>query len=332
MGTLDKFLDEYAGHLDVSSLLSPEVIELDSASPPSSVFKYFSEHRSEFFFGPALRYTQRTNLNDPFELSTRWKEFISASTAKFIAGYVKGMIKDFTSNKGRVLQAMKEEAAKTGVFVSPDQMAEAARFLLSEQGRIQFAEHLDSVLANTEQSLKTALYFVNLTAEEQFNKFARGIGILSLTETSTNRAMWSLYASEGRGFVIEFDSDHPFFKAPNGRTLLKKVQYSNEWGGDFIENPYRLFWTKHEEFSFEREWRMILDLAKCDSVETRSGVEIFTRRLTTRSIKSVIFGYNYDARSLAQHGARLRIFDEQIQVRAAIANTRSGEIELHTLI
>ncbi|WP_205631947.1 DUF2971 domain-containing protein, partial [Aliivibrio fischeri] len=41
--------------------------------------------------------------------------------------------------------------------------------------------------------------------------FYRNYGIISLTETKDNLLMWSHYANEHNGFVVEFDARHEFF-------------------------------------------------------------------------------------------------------------------------
>ncbi|HEX4542682.1 MAG TPA: hypothetical protein VH114_05915, partial [Candidatus Acidoferrum sp.] len=39
----------------------------------------------------------------------------------------------------------------------------------------------------------------------------KNFGILSLSELATSICMWDKYAEQGRGFLVEFDSSHPWF-------------------------------------------------------------------------------------------------------------------------
>ncbi len=72
MGILSRFLDEQNSSFDVTKIATAEFFALDQAVPPTSVYKYFPKDRVEFFEKPAFRFSQRTALNDPFELTKRW--------------------------------------------------------------------------------------------------------------------------------------------------------------------------------------------------------------------------------------------------------------------
>jgi hypothetical protein len=40
----------------------------------------------------------------------------------------------------------------------------------------------------------------------------KNFGILSLSEESTSAFMWERYADQGRGFLVEFDPSHSWFR------------------------------------------------------------------------------------------------------------------------
>ncbi len=122
--------------------------------------------------------------------------------------------------------------------------------------------------------------------------------------------MWSLYAENGRGFLVEFDTSHEFFKAANGRGLLWRVNYKNENTEFLFENPAALFLSKHSHFSFEREWRFIRELEKCDEIIEVENQKMHMCCVVPGMIKSVTFGYNFRqervsrARGLAESDVR----------------------------
>jgi hypothetical protein len=140
------------------------------------------------------------------------------------------------------------------------------------------------------------------------------------------------YASSGAGFVIEFNAEHEFFKAPNGRSLLRKVKYTNERAKDFFANPLALFQVKGDKWSFEQEWRMLKELSQCDEKRLNGQELIYVSRLKLGMMRSVIFGYNYDERELARHGAKLRMFDPELHIKCAFVNPSRGEIEVRELL
>ena len=80
-----------------------------------------------------------------------------------------------------------------------------------------------------------------------------GMGVMSFTETPDNLPMWSHYADEHRGFVIEFDATHDFFRE------LKQVKYRDnrdEVAGGFFGAGENTFLQKSIDWSYEREWRI----------------------------------------------------------------------------
>jgi len=97
-------------------------------------------------------------------------------------------------------------------------------------------------------------------AEATIEKFLKTNGVTCFSETNDNLLMWSHYANRGRGFCLEFDTKFtPFEK-------IRQVEYSSEFPEidlteSLLENNYdellRLYCTKSEHWSYEREWRGI---------------------------------------------------------------------------
>ena len=332
MGALENFLDKNDQPFDVSLIISPEVEEMDSAIPPSSLYKYFSVARSAFFSDPVIRFTQKTSLNDPFELSKRWAEFAGAEVRTLFANHVRSQMEQLGSNKGLVLALIKEEFANNGVFLSPDQIAEVACKLLSRKGSQSYDQLISNTLRQIDQFVEHAFCYMNSGADEAFNKLTSDIGIFSLSENPSNEQMWGLYASSGRGFVVEFNSDKEFFKAPNGRSLIRKVSYTNDRAKDFFANPLALFQVKGEKWSFEQEWRMLKKLSECDEKRLHGQEPIYVCRLKPGMMRSVTFGYNYSEPELITHGAKLRMFDPELHIQYAFVNPARGEIEVRELL
>lgn len=333
MGTLDKFLEETDTPFDVGTIMSRDVEEMDSPIPPPSLYKYYSASRSAFFVDPVIRFTQKTALNDPFELTKRWEEYAGAESRMHFAKYIRSRMEQLIGNKGLVLALFKEDCAKSGVFLSPDQMAEAAHKLLTRNGSELYNGIASEALDRVDRFIEDIFRCMNLTTNEALNKeLTSKIGIFSLFESPVSEQMWGLYASSGAGFVIEFNAQHEFFKAPNGRSLLRKVKYTSERAKDFFANPLALFQVKGDKWSFEQEWRMIKELSQCDEKRLNGQELIYVNRLKPGMMRSVIFGYNYNNQKLAEHGAKLRMFDPELHVKCASVNSSRCEIEVHELL
>lgn len=117
---------------------------------------------------------------------------------------------------------------------------------------------------------------------EQFKKHGinlkyDNIGVLCLTTKPDNLLMWSHYAQNHEGFVLELDISHPFFNQKikkydsdetcsySGRPL--KVQYRTDryegvWKNDYIHDALLV---KSIEWSYEEEYRMFHNLSEADN-------------------------------------------------------------------
>ena len=98
----------------------------------------------------------------------------------------------------------------------------------------------------------------------------RDNGIISLTETKDNLLMWSHYAQQHTGMVVEFDIKHDFFTSkfvndndPNigkvNRVLYRKERLNKL--GDSLMEPY---FHKSDEWSYEKEHRLLLCIYSAD--------------------------------------------------------------------
>ena len=129
--------------------------------------------------------------------------------------------------------------------------------------------------------------FLGLDKENPLTYF----GVLSLTDSPDNHLMWSHYTNSYKGFVIEFDKNHNFFKTNYTQTdfsLLRKVTYTDKppfLNGtdkdnlisyrdnymqksklDFTNYPFHLYFTKNNVWSYENEWRLLKFRDNADKV------------------------------------------------------------------
>jgi hypothetical protein len=127
-------------------------------------------------------------------------------------------------------------------------------------------------------------------------------GILSLAEPPDCILMWAHYADAHRGIVLEFDSEHPFFdqreSADDAIRFLRKVTYSSDRPSFTMYDPSveprvlleklvaAFFLTKAANWSYEREWRMIVPVTQ-ENPDARA-IHLFA--LPPDSITGVIFG------------------------------------------
>lgn len=328
MKSWETFLKNHKFEFDVDSLMSDDLKKLDEVIPPTSLFKYVPKGRNEFFARPMVRFTQRQGLNDPFELMKRWAEFASGPIRSALTDHVVNGIRSLVADKGLLLEVYKEQMAKNGVFLSPREVAEASLKLLNPSNRSAFDAAAETTMQGIASLTTQQLDAMGAVSDQALSEVTQNLGILSLTDNSHSRVMWSLYASAGEGYLIEFKSDHSFFKAPNGRNLVWPVSYRDEFRGGYFENPAAIFLTKHAEYSFEREWRMILPISEAHEVITRGGHEMHMWHLPPGVIRSITFGYNYNRESFPMEAAFIRtLFDSNIEIRLAFVDRSTGNFD-----
>ncbi len=118
------------------------------------------------------------------------------------------------------------------------------------------------------------------------------IGILCLTKNPRSILMWSHYAEEYAGVMIEFDKNHEFFQG------LFEVDYrKNRPIKDYSffahsEEPIRLseLCIKPKDWEYEEEVRIARNLAHCKMISDNPKYPIYVLDLPTESIKSITFG------------------------------------------
>lgn len=97
-------------------------------------------------------------------------------------------------------------------------------------------------------------------------------GIISFTENYNNLLMWSHYANEHRGLVIEFDHIKllNYFINKLGKELpIERVQYNRERFSPLRtgSNNSEMYLTKSDDWIYEKEHRILPKLCLADSIK-----------------------------------------------------------------
>lgn len=118
------------------------------------------------------------------------------------------------------------------------------------------------------------------------------IGILCLSKNKESHLMWAHYGDSYRGAVIEFDSNHDFFK---GAFAVNYVNERPKLHIDyFLESdpiPVSELCSKSDVWSYEKEWRIVRSLKDCTLHKAKKGqLPICVMDLPLEAIKSVTLG------------------------------------------
>jgi hypothetical protein len=119
------------------------------------------------------------------------------------------------------------------------------------------------------------------------------VGILCLSKTSDSLLMWSHYADQYGGAVVEFDDGHEFFAGQievEYRASRPMRDLRSYLTGKPI--PVAELCVKCDDWSYEREVRVFRQLAECEEAGGTDGrgFPIFVQRIPIKAIKSVTLG------------------------------------------
>jgi hypothetical protein len=118
------------------------------------------------------------------------------------------------------------------------------------------------------------------------------IGILSLSRVRDSLLMWSHYADQYSGAVLEFDSSHEFFAGQidiEYRSTRPRRHVDTYLAGTPVSVAELC--AKSKQWEYEQEVRVIRRLAECqESGRDKRGFPIFVRPVPLEAIKTVILG------------------------------------------
>ena len=235
------------------------------------LFKYLPPARADFFKTLRLRYSQPAEFNDPFE------------GRPFYLGLVPEdwMIQSYPRRFAKVLKEQYESMDY--------QFQKAVKF-----GDFQILlEGMRPEIYNIFQEVDRS--FIGPTNAMMNETFTQQIGALSLSEVSDNLLMWGHYTESHKGFVIEFDPNHPVFATKmtdEDLWKLHKIVYASERPKTYVIDldMKAILLTKHHSWSYEHEWKHFRPLPQATEVLPGNPLPICLFDFPPESIKSVIFG------------------------------------------
>ncbi len=237
------------------------------------LFKYVPLERLDILKNQEIRYTQPGALNDPFEMSVFLEYLIEPGEFE-----------------ARISANLPDFAAKEYEKLPPEQRA-----------RIPLADFLSRATAATPAALPVmyqAMQRLVPFVRAQLRRVDSEMGVLSLTATADNLLMWSHYAAQHRGMVIEFDERHPIFHERRTEQddfrHLRPVVYSGTMPAITLDNfdVVDFILTKSSEWAYEREVRILKALS--DSKRSISSIapeyDIYLFDMPSTAVKRVILG------------------------------------------
>ena len=231
----------------------------------SHVYKFLPPDRSDFFSNLTLRFTQPTELNDPFECLPQLKEI---DVDEMLEGVIK-------RTSGKILSTAKSPVDAFSKFM----MIEGGREIMSKQYK-------------ADPSLLRDIFFQKFK-----NNLATSFGILSLSTRSDSPVMWSSYCSEHKGFVVCFNPDHSFFQHQYNDNpdigQLTDVIYSVDRPSvdiNSVQIPINLLLHKDIDWRYENEKRLIRRLDCATKTIIKDSVPVCLFAVPPEAVTGVCFG------------------------------------------
>jgi Protein of unknown function (DUF2971) len=252
---------------------------------PNSLYKYVAPERASILETGRIRFSQPGAFNDPFEMRPVAKLLFDSSTLRTsLATELQTRFeRDYQM---QVPECAVEQLVTTALSLYGDPIAEAMKL--------------------GESAVSGLLTYKSIP--EGLNKT---IGILSMAEKADDLLMWAHYAAAHTGFVLELDTNHPYFEQRRTSAdefgWLRKVDYSKRRpilsasDGDI---GIALLTTKPAAWKYESEWRMLMPLSAASEIIHATPYDICLFDFPANAIKSVILGH------------RIRIENAQTIIRA----------------
>jgi hypothetical protein len=115
MGALDKFLEKLPDTFDPTKMFDPDVEGIENKFyDRSTIYKYFPSSRRAFFQKPQVRFSPREALNDPFEMSRRWREISTEGLRAYVRDKLNATLPAAFSNKELLASMLAEDLLEKG--------------------------------------------------------------------------------------------------------------------------------------------------------------------------------------------------------------------------
>jgi hypothetical protein len=156
-----------------------------------------------------------------------------------------------------------------------------------------------------------------------YSSFNLNVGVLCLAEIRDSLLMWGHYTDNHEGFVIGFDQNHPFFSVRRGPEdefgFLRQVKYCRNRPRVTLANTTSTEWfeTKSDEWTYEKEWRMLRVLEGAEARLEAVPHPICLFSFPTDAVVEIIVGLRCPLevrgrlRTLSEVYSRAKVFQAQ---------------------
>ena len=154
------------------------------------------------------------------------------------------------------------------------------------------------------------------------------VGVLSLTECFKSLPMWAHYGAQARGYVLRLEGlDQKFAQDDTGSlNILKPVKYVEDLVG-MTHDPAtqdNLFLCKFQDWSYEREWRIISPLSVCTISADR---RMHLRCVAPSIVTGIICGWNVSEKAIGLLAGDLSRTNPDLSMYRAVLDRGRVQLE-----
>ena len=260
------------------------------------IYKYISTERIDILINEHIRFTQPSSFNDPFDT---YPYFKAVARNEEINNYFNN---NEWWNEQTIEKMLNESWLEQQKKFKMNIPFEAVKHQMKKMMNF-FQPSIESFIKESASMQKEP--YREATLESILKAIDNTIGILCLTENPNNLLMWAHYADSHKGLCIEFDEKNKFFDQRNKenefRNYLRKVSYSQNRpevvlfdavakNNDLESWITQIFWTKCQDWEYEKEWRIIKTLNESKNIKEKDGEKIYLFPLPIIAINGIILG------------------------------------------
>lgn len=232
------------------------------------LYKYLHPTRLDVLENKEIRFTQPGDFNDPFEFRPCIQR---AASEEEVRTYVE-------NNFEKILE---EDLAKYGALVPKAALKE---ILLKQKNKLpEIFQFLEPQMLQKISPLVDSL-------------LNQHVGVLCLSEVRDSLLMWGHYTDSHKGFVVGFDSNHPFFSMRKSKHdefgFLRRVSYQLQRPCVVLSDTTSPDWfqTKSEQWAYEKEWRIVRVLSEAERRVDRTIFPIYLFNFPPDAVLEIIIG------------------------------------------
>lgn len=277
-----------------------------------SVFKYVAADGLRRFLSTwALRITPPVEFNDPFEMRARFFATSCEEAREWVPLELrKKMEEDIREQVAAANSDLSDAKIKSTVkYLMGDLNSDDETVLLCELAANRGHGAVDQ-LRSAKEGMALALDAMWIQVDSQipnFNNVAesalldsvhKSVGVLCLSGSGKHPLMWSHYADNHHGALLEFDERHATFNRK--RTVeddmgsLRRVWYSDtrpHITSERLDDIFPLLaLTKALEWAYEQEFRMLWPLSQADNKINVGDGSIYLIDVPPSALRSITIG------------------------------------------